>query len=115
MSEVPLLRNIMEPLMALPISLPQRGSRLLLRDLHRQLRTAITNGRLRPGARLPSTRTLAATCGVSRNTAVAAYELLLSEGYVSARAGSGIRVADSLPFAPKVGGNGPARANARPV
>jgi DNA-binding transcriptional MocR family regulator len=46
--------------MALPISLPQRGSRLLLRDLHRQLRAAITNGRLRAGARLPSTRTLAA-------------------------------------------------------
>jgi GntR family transcriptional regulator/MocR family aminotransferase len=40
----------MEPLMALPISLPQRESRLLLRDLHRQLRTAITNGRLRPAS-----------------------------------------------------------------
>jgi len=87
----------MEPLLALPISLPQRGSRLLLRDLHRQLRTAVTNGRLRPGARLPSTRALAASCGVSRNTAVAAYELLLSEGYVIARSGSGTRVADSLP------------------
>lgn len=88
----------MEPLLALPISLPQRGSRLLLRDLHRQLRTAITNGRLRPGARLASTRALAASCGVSRNTAVAAYELLLSEGYVTARSGSGTRVADSLPL-----------------
>jgi GntR family transcriptional regulator / MocR family aminotransferase len=94
----PLLGFIMEPLLALPISLPQRGSRLLLRDLHCQLRTAITNGRLRPGARLPSTRALAASCGVSRNTAVAAYELLLSEGYVAARSGSGTRVADSLPL-----------------
>ena len=91
----------MEPLMALPISLPQHGSRLLLRDLHRQLRAAITNGRLRPGARLPSTRALAANCGVSRNTAVAAYELLLSEGYVTARSGSGTRVADSLPLPPR--------------
>jgi GntR family transcriptional regulator/MocR family aminotransferase len=88
----------MEPLLALPINLPQHGSRLLLRDLHRQLRTAITNGRLRAGARLPSTRALAASCGVSRNTAVAAYELLLSEGYVTARSGSGTRVADSLPL-----------------
>jgi len=78
--------------MALPISLPERGSRLL-RDLHRQLRAAIINGRLRPGARLPSTRVLAASCGLSRNTAVAAYELLLSEGYVAARGGSGTRVA----------------------
>jgi GntR family transcriptional regulator/MocR family aminotransferase len=74
---------------------------LLLRDLHRQLRAAITDGRLRPGARLPSTRALAASCGVSRNTAVAAYELLLSEGYVAARNGSGTRVADSLPLPPK--------------
>jgi GntR family transcriptional regulator / MocR family aminotransferase len=90
----------MEPLLALPINLPQRGSRLLLRDLHRQLRTAITNGRLRPGARLPSTRALAVSCGVSRNTAVAAYELLLSEGYVNARSGSGTRVAGSLPLPP---------------
>ena len=88
----------MEPLLALPIGLPVRGSRLLLRDLHRQLRTAITIGRLRPGARLPSTRALASSCGVSRNTAVAAYELLLSEGYVVARSGSGTRVADSLPL-----------------
>jgi GntR family transcriptional regulator/MocR family aminotransferase len=90
--------------MALPITLPPRGSRLLLRDLHRQLRAAITNGRLRSGARLPSTRTLAATCGVSRNTAVAAYELLLSEGYVSARGGSGTRVAESLPLPPRAAG-----------
>lgn len=88
----------MEPFIALPISLPHQGSRQLLRDLHRQLRAAITNGRLRPGMRLPSTRVLAATCRVSRNTAVAAYELLFSEGYVSARRGSGTRVADSLPL-----------------
>jgi GntR family transcriptional regulator/MocR family aminotransferase len=93
----------MEPLMSLPISLPPRGSRLLLRDLHRQLRAAITNGRLHPGARLPSTRMLAAACRVSRNTAVAAYELLLSEGYVTAQPGSGTRVADSLPRPPRIG------------
>jgi GntR family transcriptional regulator / MocR family aminotransferase len=103
----------MEPFMALPISLPQRGSRLLLRDLHRQLRAAITDGRLRAGARLPSTRTLAATCGVSRNTAVAAYELLLSEGYVATRRGSGTRVADSLPRPPRLKGTAAAPLNDR--
>src|SRR5258708_15882909 len=96
MSEVPLLRNPMEPFMALPISLPRRGSRLLLRDLHRQLRAAITNGRLRAGARLPSTRALAATCRGSRNTAVAGYALLLSAGAVAARPGSGTPAAASL-------------------
>ena len=103
----------MEPLMALPISLPQHGSRLLLRDLHRQLRAAITNGRLRPGARLPSTRALAASCGVSRNTVVAAYELLLSEGYVAAQSGSGTRVAESLPLAPRAKAAAPPSGNDR--
>ena len=91
----------MEPSMALPIILPRRGSRLLLRDLHRQLRAAITNGRLRPGVRLPSTRALAAAYRISRNTAVAAYERLLSEGYVAAQRGAGTRVADVLPRPPR--------------
>src|SRR5258707_7329016 len=115
MTEVPLLRIVMEPFMALPISLPQHGSRLLLRDLHRQLRAAITDGRLRPGARLPSTRTLAATCGVSRNTAVAAYELLLGEGYVAARDRAGTRGGDSLPLPPRAKGTASLPGSERPL
>ncbi len=87
----------MEPLVQLPIVIPYRGSRSILTALHSQLRTGILDGRLKPGLRLPSTRALAAAYGVSRNTAVAAYELLLSEGYVSARPGSGTTVAASLP------------------
>lgn len=86
----------MEPLLGLPITAPRRGSRELLRSLHSQLRTAILAGRLRAGGRLPSTRSLALACGVSRNTVVAAYDLLLSEGYVSARRGSGTVVAALL-------------------
>ena len=86
----------MEPLLPLAIRLPAgRGS--ILQELHRQLRTAITDGRLQPGHRLPSTRALAATYGVSRNTAVATYDRLLSEGYIATHRGSGTRVADSLP------------------
>jgi GntR family transcriptional regulator / MocR family aminotransferase len=87
----------MEPLLGLPIVLPQRGSRLLLISLRNQLRTAILDGRLKPGVRLPSTRALAEGCGIGRNTAVAAYELLLSEGYLVVRRGSGTAVAESLP------------------
>jgi DNA-binding transcriptional MocR family regulator len=90
----------MEPLLPIGIHLPQRGNRTLLHDLHRQLRSAIVEGRLRPGLRLPSTRSIAETYGVSRNTAVAAYELLLSEGYVVARRGSGTAAATSLSKAP---------------
>jgi len=67
---------------------------MLLRELHGQLRAAILDGRLKPGVRLPATRELAATMRVSRNTAVAAYDLLLSEGYLEARRGSGTFVAN---------------------
>src|ERR1700742_3238827 len=93
----------MEPLFELPLRLPKRGSHQILRDLHQQLRDAIVDGRLRPGLRLPSTRALASANGISRNTAVAAYDLLLSEGYVSMRRGSGCYVADVLerPTTPK--------------
>jgi DNA-binding transcriptional regulator YhcF (GntR family) len=86
----------MEPLFELPIRLPIRGSHQILRALHQQLRAAIVDGRLRPGLRMPSTRALASSHGVSRNTAVAAYDLLLSEGYVSMRQGSGCYVAQAL-------------------
>jgi len=87
----------MEPVFGLPISIPSRSSRERLRALHGQLRAAILAGRLQPGLRLPSTRSLANTCGVSRNTAMAAYDLLLSEGYLAARQGAGTYVADVLP------------------
>src|ERR1700684_3225203 len=90
----------MEPLLPFAIHLPERGTRTLLHDLHRQLRSAIVEGRLRPGLRLPSTRSIAEAYGVSRNTAVAAYDLLLGEGYIVARRGSGTEVAASLPMAP---------------
>jgi GntR family transcriptional regulator/MocR family aminotransferase len=86
----------MEPLFELPLRLPARGSHRVLRELHQQLRAAIVDGRVRPGLRLPSTRALAVTYGISRNTAVAAYELLSSEGYVSMRPGSGCYVAQVL-------------------
>ncbi|MDM0009168.1 PLP-dependent aminotransferase family protein [Variovorax sp. J22G73] len=87
----------MEPLFELDLRLPSPGSRDLLRELHRQLRGAIVDGRLQPGTRLPATRALALRLGVSRNTMLAAYDLLLSEGYLLARPGAGTYVADTSP------------------
>ncbi len=86
----------MEPLLELDIHLPARSSRELLRALHAQLRAAIVDGRLKPGLRLPSTRAFAQALAVSRNTVIAAYDLLLSEGYVVARSGAGSFVSDVL-------------------
>ena len=49
-------------------------------------------GTLRAGDRLPSTRALAATLGVSRTVTAAAYDQLLAEGWVAGRRGSGTYV-----------------------
>lgn len=91
----------MEPIFELPISIPPRQSRSRLQALHRQLRAAIVEGRLQAGVRLPPTRVFAATYGVSRNTAIAAYDLLLSEGYIVARQGGGTFVSHTLPRSTK--------------
>ncbi|MFH9858660.1 PLP-dependent aminotransferase family protein [Streptomyces sp. NPDC017202] len=61
--------------------------------LERALRDAVRGGRLAPGTRLPATRRLAAEAGISRNTVKAAYDQLVAEGYLTARQGSGTRVA----------------------
>ncbi len=54
---------------------------------------ALQDGRLRPGDRLPSTRSLATDLGVSRGPVVAAYDELVAAGFIRARAGSGAVVA----------------------
>jgi GntR family transcriptional regulator / MocR family aminotransferase len=66
--------------------------------LERALRDAVRGGRLAPGTRLPATRRLATEVGISRNTVKAAYDQLVAEGYLTARQGSGTRVA-ALPSA----------------
>ena len=62
-------------------------------QLEAHLREAVRSGRLRAGARLPSSRTLSAELGVSRRLVVDAYGQLAAEGYLVAQRGSGTRVA----------------------
>jgi GntR family transcriptional regulator/MocR family aminotransferase len=57
------------------------------------LRDAVRTGRLAPGSRLPSSRALAADLGVARNTVADAYSELIAEGWLTAKQGSGTRVA----------------------
>ncbi|HTX09000.1 MAG TPA: PLP-dependent aminotransferase family protein [Solirubrobacteraceae bacterium] len=57
------------------------------------LRDAVSSGRLVPGTRLPSSRGLAADLGIARNTVAEAYGQLVAEGWLTARQGSGTRVA----------------------
>ncbi|KUL22126.1 PLP-dependent aminotransferase family protein [Streptomyces regalis] len=68
--------------------------------LARALREAVRSGRLAPGTRLPPYRSLAADLGVARNTVADAYAELVAEGWLTARQGSGTRVAMGVPTIP---------------
>ncbi len=58
------------------------GAPSLQRQLLRRLRDAILGGAMPAGARLPGTRALADTLGISRNTVTAVYEQLVAEGFL---------------------------------
>ena len=69
----------------------------LYRQLYEGLRKTILEGRLSPGTKLPSTRSLAAELSIARNTVISAYDQLLAEGYLEGKTGSGTYVARELP------------------
>jgi GntR family transcriptional regulator/MocR family aminotransferase len=64
------------------------------RALEDALRDAVRTGRLAPGTRLPSSRSLAADLGIARNTVAEVYGQLVAEGWFEARAGAGTWVGD---------------------
>lgn len=66
-------------------------------QIARRLRDLMLSGGLGRGARLPSTRRLAALLGVSRTSITAAVDILSAEGFLVARHGSGTYVAAMLP------------------
>jgi GntR family transcriptional regulator / MocR family aminotransferase len=72
----------------------------LSRQIYEQIRAAIITGRLRPGDRVPPSRALASTYGISRNTVSAAIDRLTGEGLLSARAGVGTFVSADARFDP---------------
>ncbi|MBT2471444.1 PLP-dependent aminotransferase family protein [Streptomyces sp. ISL-66] len=73
------------------------AGRGLRAGLAEALREAARSGRLAPGTRLPSSRSLAADLGIARNTVAEAYAELVAEGRLTARQGSGTRVAERAP------------------
>src|SRR6516165_9733010 len=76
----------------------ERGAGASLQDqIVAYFRDAVLSGRLKAGARVPSSRALSAEHGVSRITAVQSYDRLVAEGYLVARPGAGLFVAPSVP------------------
>lgn len=85
----PLIQLVLDAASAVP----------LYRQLYDGLRDAILSGRLAGGARLPSSRALAADLEVARNTVLVAYDQLRNEGYLVGRRGGGTRVRRTMPDA----------------
>ncbi len=67
----------------------------LRQRVYEQLRSAIEQGRLRAGTRLPPSREHASSLGVSRNTVLWAVQRLQAEGYIEARVGDGTYVSQA--------------------
>ena len=81
----------------LPLDLHADAEEPLFLQISRALAADIQRGRLRPGTRLPGSRTLARSLGVHRNTVLAAFAELSAEGWIESTPASGTFVARSLP------------------
>jgi GntR family transcriptional regulator/MocR family aminotransferase len=75
----------------------ERDAELPLHEqVERSIRESIQAGRLAAGARLPSSRELAAELGISRGVVTEAYSQLAAEGYLLSRQGAPVRVARTV-------------------
>lgn len=78
----------------------EKGEPLYI-QLYRRYRDAIADGKLRPGDRVPSVRSLASELNLARGTVEAAYQMLISEGYFVARGAAGTIVSPRLASLPE--------------
>ena len=83
----------------LALRLDRAAPRPLGAQLADEVRRQVTDGRLGPGDRLPSTRALAAELGVARAVTEQAYGQLVAEGWLEGRRGSGTFVSAGTPLA----------------
>lgn len=79
------------------VAIDRKCPKALHRQIYDAYRTAIVEGNLRGGQRVPSTRMLATELGVSRIPVLNAYAQLLAEGYLESRVGAGTVVSTALP------------------
>jgi len=83
--------------MDIALDFDPESSTPLYRQLYDSFKAGILDGRFAAGTKLPATRELARSIGVSRITVTECYERLLAEGYIEARRGSGTFVCKRLP------------------
>ncbi|MBB3167750.1 PLP-dependent aminotransferase family protein [Simiduia aestuariiviva] len=78
------------------IKLSEDSELNLQAQLRQQIVTLVAEGLIPNSQRLPSSRRLADSLGISRNTAVLAYQQLIDEGYLVSRERSGIYVSQAV-------------------
>lgn len=81
----------------LPVILSRQSRVALPQQVGDELKRLILEGYFRPGAIMPSSRTMCDALQVGRSTIIEAFEQLKSEGYLVAAAGSATRVSDNIP------------------
>jgi GntR family transcriptional regulator/MocR family aminotransferase len=69
----------------------------VVRQIARAIAGHVSAGRLRPGERLPGTRTMSRILDVHRNTVAAAYAELAAEGWIASASGRGTFVSAAIP------------------
>jgi len=80
-----------------PVAMDMASDAPMYQQLSDWFRRAISSGQLRPGQRVPSTRSLANELGISRIPVLGAYEQLQSEGFLETFTGAGTCVARAIP------------------
>lgn len=79
--------------------LPDRGPRRAA--LYTAIRRLIEAGAVPPRGKLPPTRDLAQRLNISRASVVAAFEMLIADGFAEAKVGAGTFVAEQVPLLQK--------------
>src|SRR5580693_1577508 len=85
-----------EPAKRESLRIDRRSAVAIHQQVYGRIKSAITEGRLAPGERLPSTRSLAVQLGVARGTVDVAYARLAGEGYITGRGQGGTIVSPAL-------------------
>lgn len=80
-----------------PINFEANSGTTLQERIYDGIRGAVLSRKLASGTRLPSSRDLADSMAVSRNTVVLAYDRLAAEGYIELRSGVGTYISNDLP------------------
>lgn len=80
------------------LKLDAKSGQALFLQISRGIAEAIKGGRLKPGDKVPGSRSLAKSLAVHRNTVLAAFDDLQTQGWIETEAAKGTYISHSLPL-----------------